>query len=147
MRVAAARSPVGTLELVPIITVSAVVFQRSDARVLTVRKRGTAMFMLPGGKPESGESEADCARREVFEELGIELAPADVEPLGTFDAPAANEAGFMVHASVFRASVNADELAPEPQAELDELRWILPADGIDDPREAPLNRDVVFPLL
>ena len=131
----------------PIITVSAVVFQRSDARVLTVRKRGTDMFMLPGGKPESGESDADCARREVLEELGIELAPADIEPLGAFDAPAANEAGFSVHATVFRASETADGLNPEPQAELEEVRWILPAEGIADPREAPLNRDVVFPLL
>lgn len=131
----------------PIITVSAVVFQRSDARVLTVRKRGTEMFMLPGGKPESGETPGDCARREVHEELGIALAPGDITPLGSFDAPAANESGYTVHADVFRASVSADDLDPAPQAELEEVRWVLPAEAIDDPREAPLNRDVVFPLL
>lgn len=115
--------------------------------MLTVRKRGTEMFMLPGGKPESGETAADCARREVLEELGIELAAGDIEPFGAFDAPAANESGFTVHANVFRASATADDLDPEPQAELEELRWILPAEGIADPREAPLNRDIVFPLL
>lgn len=116
--------------------------------MLTVRKRGTEMFMLPGGKPESGESEADCARREVHEELGIELAPSDIEPLGTWDAPAANEAGATVRASVFRASASVSAaVQPRAQAEIEELRWLDPADGIHDPSEAPLNRDHVFPAL
>ena len=131
-----------------IITVSAVLFQRPDGRVLTVRKRGTEMFMLPGGKPESGESEADCARREVHEELGVELEPRDIAPFGTWDAPAANEADATVRASVFRASAIASATAsPRVQAEIEELRWIHPVDGIDDPAEAPLNRERVFPAL
>ncbi|WP_408626054.1 NUDIX domain-containing protein, partial [Burkholderia cenocepacia] len=49
-----------------VITVSAVCFSR-DGRILTVRKRGTSMFMLPGGKPEGDESAAECAAREVHE--------------------------------------------------------------------------------
>ncbi|WP_293699284.1 NUDIX domain-containing protein [uncultured Agrococcus sp.] len=130
-----------------IITVSAVLFQRLDGTVLTVRKRGTDMFMLPGGKPESGESAADCARREVREELGITLEPADIEPFGTWDAAAANEAGATVRASVFRASEAASAAVPRAQAEIEELRWIHPVAGIDDPAEAPLNRDHVFPML
>lgn len=130
------------------ITVSAVIFQRSDARVLTVRKRGTEMFMLPGGKPESGESAADCARREALEELGTDLEPSDIEPFGEFDAPAANEAGFTVHADVFRASASvAAAIDPVASAEIVEVRWVLPRDGIADAREAPLNRDIVFPAL
>ncbi|MGO1497365.1 NUDIX hydrolase [Agrococcus casei] len=132
----------------PVITVSAVLFLRADARVLTVRKRGTEMFMLPGGKPESGESAADCARREVLEELGIELKSIDIEPFGEFDAPAANEAGFTVHADVFRASASvAAAIEPVASAEIVEVRWVLPRDGISDAREAPLNRDIVFPML
>lgn len=131
-----------------IITVSAVLFRRPDGTVLTVRKRGTSMFMLPGGKPESGESEADCARREVHEELGIELGPADITPLGTWDAPAANEDGWVVRASVFRASASVSAaVRPEVLAEIEELRWLDPRDGIADPAEAPLNRDHVFPAL
>ena len=83
-----------------VITVSAVCFSR-DGRVLTVRKRGTSMFMLPGGKPEAGETPAECAAREVHEELGVVVDADALRLVGVFDAAAANEAGFVVRATVF----------------------------------------------
>ena len=46
------------------IRVSAVVIRDADGRVLTVRKRGTSMFMFPGGKPDPGERPVDAAVRE-----------------------------------------------------------------------------------
>lgn len=101
--------------------------------------------MLPGGKPESGESAAECAAREVLEELGIVLAAEALEPFGVWDAPAANEAGWTVRASVFLHP--GDDLAPIVQAELEDARWVDPAAGLHDASEAPLNRDHVFPLL
>ncbi len=127
-----------------LITVSAVLFERTDGHVLTVRKRGTASYMLPGGKPEPGESPLDCALREVGEELGIELTPAEVVPFGEYRTRAANEAGFALEATVFRC-LRAVE--PRLQAELDDLRWVDPVLAIDDEREAPLNREHVFPAL
>ncbi len=126
-----------------VITVSAVCFSR-DGRILTVRKRGTSMFMLPGGKPEAGESAAECAAREVHEELGVVVAPDALRLVGTFDAVAANEAGFTVRATVF---AHDGDVEPVVQAELEEARWVDPATGIDDAHEAPLNRVHVFPML
>ncbi|WP_146792622.1 NUDIX hydrolase [Agrococcus baldri] len=127
-----------------VITVSAICFERADGTVLTVRKRGTDRWMLPGGKPEGGESAAECAVREVHEELGVEIAISALEPMGEFETVAANEAGFALRASVFRTRV---EIAPRVQAEIEAARWIDPAVGIDDEAEAPLNRELVFPLL
>lgn len=127
-----------------LITVSAVLFERADGRVLTVRKRGTAAYMLPGGKPEPGESPIECALREVDEELGIELTLTDVALFGEYRTWAANEAGFALVATVFRC---LHEVQPRLQAELDDLRWVDPALAIDDEREAPLNREHVFPAL
>lgn len=126
-----------------VITVSAVCFSRVG-RILTVRKRGTSMFMLPGGKPEAGESAAECAAREVHEELGVVVAPDALRLVGTFDAVAANEAGFTVRATVF---AHDGDVEPVVQAELEEARWVDPATGIDDAHEAPLNRVHVFPML
>lgn len=123
---------------------SAICFERSDGAVLTVRKRGTSMWMLPGGKPEPGETAAACAAREVEEELGVRLAETDLALLGTFETRAANEAGFALVATVFRSRA---AIAPSPRAEIAACRWIDPADGIDDVAEAPLNREIVFPLL
>ncbi|WP_203136114.1 NUDIX hydrolase [Microbacterium sp. JZ31] len=125
-----------------VITVAAIAFVRDDGRVLTVRKRGTSRWMLPGGKPEPGEQPVDTAVREVHEELGIRIAPEELELLGAFDSHAANEAGHALRATVF---VSRSAVEPVVQAEIDGLRWSDP-DSPDD-AEAPLNRDVVFPLL
>src|SRR5690606_39457168 len=56
-----------------VIRVSAVVLRDGAGRVLTGRKRGTARFMFPGGKPEPGETPAQTAVRETREERGVEL--------------------------------------------------------------------------
>ncbi|MCH1881510.1 NUDIX domain-containing protein [Agrococcus sp. ARC_14] len=127
-----------------VITVSAICFEREDGAVLTVRKRGTTAWMLPGGKPEGGETAAECAVREVHEELGVEIALDRIEPMGDFSTRAANEAGFALRASVFRTR---DAIEPRALAEIEAVRWIDPAVGIDDAAEAPLNRELVFPLL
>lgn len=127
-----------------VITVSAICFEREDGAVLTVRKRGTSAWMLPGGKPEPGETAAECAVREVLEELGVEIGIAALEPMGEFVTTAANEAGFALHASVFRTR---EAIEPEPRAEIEAVRWIEPSVGIDDAAEAPLNRELIFPRL
>jgi 8-oxo-dGTP diphosphatase len=127
-----------------VITVSAICFERADGAVLTVRKRGTSAWMLPGGKPEGDESAAECGVREVLEELGVEIALDRIEPMGDFETRAANEAGFALRASVFRSS---DAIEPHARAEIEAVRWIDPAVGIDDEAEAPLNREHIFPLL
>ncbi|WP_345752045.1 NUDIX hydrolase [Microbacterium rhizophilus] len=126
----------------PVITVSAIAFIREDGRVLTVRKRGTSRWMLPGGKPEPGELPIETAVREVREELGIEIPAARLELLGAFDSHAANESGHALRATVFVARERVD---PAVQAEIEELRWVDPS--APDDAEAPLNRDIVFPLL
>ncbi|HOA28260.1 MAG TPA: NUDIX domain-containing protein [Arachnia sp.] len=52
-----------------------------------VRKRGTSMWMNPGGKPEPGESAAECAAREVAEELGLSLDVERLVRLGSSQRP------------------------------------------------------------
>ncbi|WP_075972384.1 TIGR00730 family Rossman fold protein [Glutamicibacter halophytocola] len=124
------------------ITVSAVIIRNDAGQVLTVRKRGTTLFMFPGGKPELGESPIDAAVREVSEELGVNLDPALLRLVGTFTAPATNEEGHSVQATVFE-----HRLVPigEPLAEIEQLRWIDPSAKLDE--VAPLLQDVVFPAL
>ncbi len=90
---------------------------RNDAgQILTVRKRGTTFFIFPGGKPELGESPIDAAVREVGEELGVRLDPALLSLIGTFAAPAANEDGHSVQATVFERPLAS---IGEPQAEIE----------------------------
>ena len=57
----------------PTFVVAAVCLRDDAGRVLTVRKRGTESFMLPGGKIEEGEDAAAALEREIVEELGAHL--------------------------------------------------------------------------
>lgn len=60
---------------IPTVT-STLVFIRRDQEVLLIDKKtglGKGKVNGPGGKVESGESWTDCARREVREELNIEV--------------------------------------------------------------------------
>ncbi|WP_172121343.1 NUDIX hydrolase [Actinomyces faecalis] len=124
------------------IIVSAVVMLDDDGRLLTVRKQGTHLFMFPGGKPEPGEDAAQTAARETDEELGIAVAPEDLQPLGTLTAPAANEAGHDVVAHVFAHPYVPGAL---PAHEITELRWTdLSAPLPDD--LAPLTYAVIQTL-
>ncbi|WP_314422300.1 NUDIX domain-containing protein [uncultured Microbacterium sp.] len=127
----------------PDIRVSAAIILDADQRVLVVRKEGTSRFMQPGGKPEPGESPAETLTRELREELGLELGPADLAPLGTFVSDAANEPGHRVVADAFVVTIGSAE--PVAQAELAEFRWITPADAETLPL-APLSVEHLLPL-
>lgn len=105
----------------PTITVSAVVLRDDAGRVLTVRKRGTSRFMLVGGKPEPGETAAMTVVRECREETGLVLDEARLELLGTFTAPAANEAGHRVVVTAFTHPLPG---SPQVAAEIEQVRWL-----------------------
>jgi 8-oxo-dGTP diphosphatase len=49
------------------------------------RGLGTGRVVGPGGKREPGESAVETAVREVAEEVGLRLDPADLEARGTLD--------------------------------------------------------------
>jgi uncharacterized protein (TIGR00730 family) len=124
------------------ILVSAVVLRDDAGRVLTVRKRGTDLLMFPGGKPEAGESPQEAAVREAAEELGVELDVARLSLMGEFAAPAANEPGQDVRATVFEHPwVRVDS----PRAEIEHIEWVRPS--AEAANLAPLLAEKVFPML
>lgn len=136
------------------ITVSALVIQHpSEPALLMVRKRGTTSFMLPGGKPEPDETAQDTVVREIREELGLRLDESQLFFLGTFTAPAANEARHTVTGHVFvcetvPADLNID--APQCLQEIEDIDWFsyvdLPPDTAGR-QFAPLTRTQVIPAL
>lgn len=123
-----------------VIRVVAALITDPDGRMLTVRKHGTTRFMNPGGKPEAGETAVQALRRELVEEIGLDVSAADLEPMGTFTAAAANEPGHDVHAEVFRLRPAVSE--HRVGAEIAEARWIDPGHP-GDLSLAPLAVDLL----
>ncbi len=125
------------------IVVSAVCVFDKAGRLLTVRKRGTAMFMHPGGKPEAGETAVQAAARELAEEVGIVLDPRELQLMGVWIADAANEAATDIEATVFMAPGVWEAHA---SAEIAEIRWLTL--GTEPTRDlAPLLTDHILPEL
>lgn len=128
----------------PTIEVVAALVTRPDGRTLLVRKRGTRSFMNPGGKPEPGETHVEALRRELAEEVGLQVAAPRLEPLGTIRTVAANEPGHDLLAHCFGLRLHDDETAVAA-AEIEEVRWVEPTSP--DVRLAPLAADHLLPLL
>lgn len=110
--------------------------------VLLVRKTGTDSFMQPGGKREVNEDDLTTLTREIREELGCAAVPESLQPLGTFEAPAANEPDQWVRASAYKVRVTG-QIACE--AEIAELIWVDPGKPCER-KLAPLTRDIILPL-
>lgn len=108
-------------------------------RILMVRKRGSDIFMQPGGKPEPGETPAGALVRELAEELLIDVDPDDLASWGRYEADAANEPGHALTADVFALRLEDDVVTAS--AEIEEARWFTRAEaGALGERLAPLAR-------
>jgi len=122
----------------PTIHVVAAFTTDEDGRILMVRKRGSDIFMQPGGKREPGEQDVPALVRELAEELQVRVAPGDLAPWGSFEADAANEPGHHLVAEVFGLRLDQEVTA---SAEIEEARWFTreQARALGD-RLAPLAR-------
>lgn len=125
-----------------LIRIAAALLIGADGHTLLVRKRGTQAFMQPGGKIEPGELPVHALARELEEELGLRIDPAQARYLQQFSAAAANEPGHVVEAEVFLVHIDSPVT---PAAEIEEVRWIDPA-GDGDLFLAPLTRDLILPF-
>lgn len=125
-----------------IIRIAAALLIGADGRTLLVRKRGTQAFMQPGGKIEPGEPAAQALARELEEELGLIVDPAQAVFLGEFTAPAANEPGFEVNCQLYEVRTDVQAV---PAAEIEEVLWV-DADSHAGLQLAPLTRDLILPL-
>ncbi|QXI05174.1 hypothetical protein PS619_02446 [Pseudomonas fluorescens] len=125
-----------------LIRIAAALVLNPAGQTLLVRKRGTTAFMQPGGKIEAHELPVHALARELEEELGLQIDPAQAAFLGQFSAPAANEPGFVVQAQIFQLTIDTEVM---PAAEIEEVIWVDPA---TDPvvELAPLTRDLILPF-
>lgn len=114
----------GLVKDLPLLVVAAALIDRRGDVLLQRRPEGKAMAGLwefPGGKVERGETPEAALVRELYEELGIVVAPAALSPL-TF-ATADLGARSLI---LLLYGIRSWEGTPRP-LEAPELRWVAPA--------------------
>ena len=90
--------------------------------LLSTRSRGKDRYYIPGGKREAGETDAQTLRREIREELTVDLDPTSLAHAGTWEAPAhGHPDGVLVRMTCYTATY-AGTL--QPAAEIEELVWL-----------------------
>ena len=55
---------------------------------MVARSKGNALFYVPGGKREAGETDHQALIREIKEEVSVELVHESIRYAETFNAPA-----------------------------------------------------------
>jgi 8-oxo-dGTP diphosphatase len=109
------------MELTPPIQVVAAVIEREGRFLVGKRpahKRHGGLWEFPGGKLQQGEDFLAAARRELAEELGVEVKSVGPVDMSIEDA-----------ASLFVISFARTDIVGEPMAcEHDALAWVASAD-------------------
>ncbi|WP_433318861.1 NUDIX hydrolase [Micromonospora sp. CA-269861] len=113
-----------------------------DGQVLSTRSVGKDVWYLPGGKREPGETDLETLRREIDEELSVEVDVRDAEHLGTFTAQAHSQAaGVTVRMTCYRAGYQGQL---RPASEIAEMAWLRYADRN---RTSPVDQIIFDHLL
>jgi 8-oxo-dGTP diphosphatase len=100
---------------------------RADGRVAVIHRPRYDDWSLPMGKLESGESFEDGALREVHEETGIRgRIVAELAPTEYVDRKGRDKV-----VRWYRMDIEGDPLEFAPNDEVDELRWLTPAQARD----------------
>ena len=94
-----------------------------DGRLLLVHRPKYDDWTFPKGKAEDGESDEDCALREVYEETGLECELLDELRATEY----VDSKGRPKRVRWWRMRPVAGAFAPTD--EVDEIRWVAPQDA------------------
>lgn len=110
----------------PRIRVAALIVE--DGRVLAVehRKKGESYYLLPGGGLDPGETMAAALRRELVEELGLEV---EIGALGLVTESLAPDASRHVIQMVFHASRRGEPRMTGLDDRIQAFRWLGAAEA------------------
>lgn len=122
-----------------VIEVVAAIIQRDGAYFATKRGYGEfeGMWEFPGGKIEPGESSEDALKREIQEELGVDIVIENLLCTTEYDYPSFH---LTMHCYLCSVASGKIELREHKSA-----RW-LTAETLDSVEWLPADKDVISRL-
>jgi len=98
-----------------------------NGKLLTARSRNKALFYLPGGKRELGETDEQTLIREIKEEVSVDIIPSSIKYAQTFVAQADGKSDDVsVKLTCYFADFHG---ALNPAAEIDEIKFVTYQDN------------------
>jgi 8-oxo-dGTP pyrophosphatase MutT (NUDIX family) len=93
-----------------------------DKKILSTLSFGKSKYYIPGGKRETGESDEDCLKREIEEELSVQLVDNTIRYFDTFQAQAdAQKEGVIVQMRCYFSEYTGEI---EPSHEIQSVVWL-----------------------
>jgi 8-oxo-dGTP pyrophosphatase MutT (NUDIX family) len=110
------------------------VVRDDDGRILLIRRADNGLWSTPGGAMELGESIAQCAIREVWEETGVKAAEA--APFAIYSGVEYTHTNmfgdtYQLFVVAFELSAWSGELSPDPEEATDVA--FFDADALPEP--------------
>ena len=94
-----------------------------DKKFLIVRPHDRPYFINPGGKYGQGESSQDCLKRELKEELQVEVI--STKHYKNYDIEKAAHSDNQLALELYIVEIDGE---PKPSAEIGEIEWLSKAD-------------------
>lgn len=105
------------------ITIASAMVLNNKKEILLVRKKGSTYFQLPGGKINENETLFQTLKRELFEEIHLEIEEKNCFFLGSHETKAVNEKNTYVFGNLFEViDTNTDNI--QIKNEIQEMIWV-----------------------
>ena len=119
--------PKTTIKISKIQVSAAVIFKQGRVYIQQRKTQGLmgGLWEFPGGKMETGETEEECLRREIKEELGINVRIGD-----KIMTHRHSYTRFRVTLHVFQCQIHSGKLSP---IECDDWKWVKPEELVQFP--------------
>ena len=114
------------------------VFKDNEIMLARSKKNAEVFYML-GGKFEPGESDEECLRREVKEEIGCDILPRSLTFLHEFSAVphGKGKEDVLLVERVYKGEIIG---TPVPQSEIEEVRYY--GTSIDQKHLTPMSEKI-----
>lgn len=105
------------------ITIASAMILNTKNEILLVRKKNSTYFQLPGGKVNNNENHFQTLKRELLEEIQLNIDESKCVFLGSHETEAVNEKNTRVCGNLFEViDTNLDNI--QIQNEIEEMAWI-----------------------
>ncbi|MBB6372627.1 NUDIX hydrolase [Chryseobacterium shigense] len=94
----------------------------NNYKILSTISKSKDRYFLPGGKRENSETDFECLKREIFEELNVKLINDSITFFGCFEAPAYGHSdNVIVRMLCYFADFTGDLM---PNNEIESFSWL-----------------------